>query len=727
VTGFPPIPRNVIGRANRALTKDLLTMDDLRLCPGCFVHPAGDARCRCGYEPEVIDFPSALRPGTVLSRYMLGRVLGRPGGFGITYLAFDPVLNRRLAVKELMPRELVARRPDGHSLQVHTKQDETLFQYTRESFLNEARLVAQFNHPNLVRVLDFFEANGTAYFAMEYYEGETLAEYVHRSGGRLGGDEAVRLVLPLLDALDHIHSFAEPVLHRDIKPTNIYVTGGRTPILLDFGAARVALGQQSQSLSAVLTPGYAPFEQYSSRGNQGPWTDVYGCAATLYFLVTGQAPPEASLRVEEEQVQPPHRLVPELGPALGEAIVRGLGFKPRERPATARAFADLLTGRAAAATELAPDSAVAGRTALAPADATAKGTALAPEDAAEGAVGDPLDRTQLAPNSTADRGAPGWATAKRTEVAPQDRATDATELAPGGGGAAPVAGAGRRGAWSWPVDRRAQAGVLAAAAVLLVAGVGLAVGVRSGEPDGPPPVDAPAFTPPPRADDDPTTTRQAPPPREPDATTGGGGGAPEAPVARAPGPSAAGDGSGTVGVPDGAATPPRASPPDPSPTASAGTGILVVVYGDEPSSARQVETVFLRSLDGRAGLRALDAHSLGIIRGDQAALDAALRGDIGALAALGRRHGAELLVIADLSARAAPSVNRFFAGTAEIDVKMYRASSGSLVDARTFRVGAGGQQNVLATSEAEARAGAARRAADGAAPTLASWVTRAFR
>ena len=167
------------------------------LCPGCFLEPRVEGPCRrCAYEHDPGAFPTALRPGTRLSKYTLGRVLGKPGGFGITYLAFDPVLHRRVAIKELMPRELVARRPDGATVQVHTRDDGETFKYTLASFLNEARLLAQFSHPNVVRVLDYFEGNGTAYFAMECYEGQTLAEHVHRSGGRITGANAVALLLP---------------------------------------------------------------------------------------------------------------------------------------------------------------------------------------------------------------------------------------------------------------------------------------------------------------------------------------------------------------------------------------------------------------------------------------------------------------------------------------------------------------------------------------------------
>lgn len=321
-------------------------MNDSDLCRGCFLSSRTDGRCpRCGYLHDPGAFPTALQPGTVLSKYTLGRVLGKPGGFGITYLSFDSVLQRRLAIKELMPRELVARRPDGATLQVHTREDAETFKNTLASFLKEARLLAQFSHPNVVRVLDYFEANGTAYFAMEYYEGQTLAEYTQRVGGRLKGPEAVSLMLPLLDALGHIHSLSEPILHRDIKPANIYLTKSGTPILLDFGAARATMGQQSRSLSAVLTPGFAPMEQYSTRGKQGPWSDVYGCAATMYYLVAGRVPPEASERSEDPRIEPPRTFAPDLDPHLSDAIVHGLGFKPEQRPQSARAFADFISGR----------------------------------------------------------------------------------------------------------------------------------------------------------------------------------------------------------------------------------------------------------------------------------------------------------------------------------------------------------------------------------------------
>ena len=706
--------------------------DDLRLCPGCFLEPWAGGPCpRCGYTLDPGAYPTALPPGTVVSKYTVGRVLGKPGGFGITYLAFDPILNRRLALKELMPRELVARHPDRETLHVQTRDDEDLFRYTLTSFLNEARLVAQFGHPNLVRVLDYFEANGTAYFAMEYYEGRTLAEHVQASGGRLSGDEAVALILPLLDALDYIHTQDEPVLHRDIKPANIYITGRGTPILLDFGAARVALGQQSRSLSAVLTPGFAPFEQYSTRGNQGPWTDVYGCAATLYFLVTGQAPPEASIRLEDPRVEPPARFAPELSPVVAEAIVRGLGFRPEERPRSAAEFRDLLTGRARAG-ESATEVFVGG----------------------VGAADRPASRGGTIPAGAWDRPtdqAPVGGAERPTEVAPLSGAggfgsttpppgADATVLASAGafpagtGGAAAPSGSGSpTGSASGPGSSsgggsRTKPALLAAAAVLVVASGAWGITRMGGDDAAVDRVLADAAAAAEQAADEAGEAAEAA--GDPDRTTlasqDSGGASAQPPPEGSP---ATGSGAATTPI-DGAvgqrnATPTGVASTGTQPAMVPATGVLVIVYGDDSGGARQVESAVLRSLLGRGNLQALDATALSMIRGDQQAVEAANAGNFSSLAALGREHGAEFLVVGDLTTRAQPSVGQFFAGTAEMDMKMYRVSSGDLVDANTFRIEPG--ETELALSEGEARSRAAQAAGSEAAQAAQAWLARAMR
>jgi serine/threonine protein kinase len=671
--------------------------DELDLCPGCFLEPRTDACPRCTYRHDPDAFPTALRPGTGLSKYALGRVLGKPGGFGITYLAFDPVLHRRVAIKELMPRELVARRPDGVTVHVQTREDSETFKYTLTSFLNEARLLAQFSHPNVVRVLDYFEANGTAYFAMDYYEGQTLAEYAHRAGGRLAGPDAVRVMLPLLDALDHIHSLPEPILHRDIKPANIYLTGRQTPILLDFGAARVAMGQQSRSLSAVLTPGYAPYEQYSTRGKQGPWSDVYACAATLHYLVTGRVPADASERIDDPVIESPRTYAPDLPQALSDAIVYGLGFKPEQRPQSARAFADLIAGRQSA-----------------PLAATHVVTSLSGAGGPGASQPGEMPRTLIEPTVRRDDHA--------TSIAPPSVAAWAPPLPQHPPPAPPLPSA------SSPSRRSPNRMPLLAAAAALVLVVSTAWGVglfqqaedtSAGDAAGsvapkeePAPPTGGAATdrslqtdePSPPAVNEPPAAAEVPTPAPADRTA-----KPPVPDRSAP-PAAA-------GAQDPAPPPPAAAPP---------TGVLVVIRGDDADGVIRAETSILRSLVGRNGLEALDADSLSMLTGNQSALQAAVQGNFAELAAIGRPHGVELMVVGELRARAVPSINRFFTGTAELTVRMYRVSNSRLVDTQTFIVGPGGAQPVLAISEGDARSRAASQAASTAADEVGSWLGRAF-
>lgn len=259
------------------------------VCPGCFRHKGGEiAVCPgCGYDAAASRSPLLLPVLTRLNqRYLVGRTLGKPGGFGVTYLGFDVTLRVSVAIKECCPRELVGRDVSRKTLVPHSQEDGEMFRFGLQAFLDEARTLARFDHANVVRIRDFFEANGTAYLVMDYYEGESLLEYLARHGGRLPWRATLELMLPVLDGLREVHRHG--FLHRDIKPHNIYLTTQGRPILLDFGSARQAMGERSRSLSVVLTEGYAPFEQYHSRGQQGPWTDIYGAAATIYLLLTGR-------------------------------------------------------------------------------------------------------------------------------------------------------------------------------------------------------------------------------------------------------------------------------------------------------------------------------------------------------------------------------------------------------------------------------------------------------
>jgi serine/threonine protein kinase len=312
-------------------------------CSYCFRDRGGAAVCpHCGEdESEAPRSSLALAPGTWLhEQYRVGRVLGS-GGFGVTYLAWDERLETRVAVKEYFPRAHAARGGTGATLVPHSGGDRPLFAYGLEQFLGEARTLARFDHPNIVGVRTYFEANGTGYLVMDYYDGQSLSGYLDgQPGGKLPERRAIQILMPVLDGLRAVH--AEGVLHRDLKPANVYLTSEGRVILLDFGAARAAVGERSQSLSEIYTAGYAPFEQYSRRGQQGPWTDVYACAGTLYRMVTGQAPLDAPERAMGAPLVAAHELEPTVSDRLSRALERGLALRPVDRPQSAQAFQRLL-------------------------------------------------------------------------------------------------------------------------------------------------------------------------------------------------------------------------------------------------------------------------------------------------------------------------------------------------------------------------------------------------
>jgi serine/threonine protein kinase len=317
--------------------------DFANLCPGCFSEkPQGPVCPRCGYDEERERLPPLCLPRRTVLRdqYVIGKPLGRPGGFGITYLAWDIALEIPVAIKEYLPRDLGGRRNGSLAVESHSAEDEVAFRYGIEQFRKEARTLARLDHPNIMRVRSFFEGTGTAYIVMDYYKGQSLPQLLAGRGGRLPEEEAVALLLPILDALGYLH--AQGLLHRDVKPANLYLKADGTPILLDFGAARSALGERTMTLSVLLSPGYAPFEQYSSSGQQGPWTDVYSAAATLYRLVSGEAPPDANGRMEKDRLVPPDQLVPGLSPRLCKALLLGLAPRRQGRLQSASQLRQLL-------------------------------------------------------------------------------------------------------------------------------------------------------------------------------------------------------------------------------------------------------------------------------------------------------------------------------------------------------------------------------------------------
>lgn len=307
-------------------------------CPSCFEVGFVPPNCpTCGYQADKRREGVYLPIGTKLhsGEYLVGKVLGKPGGFGITYLAWDTRLDIKVAIKEYLPFQIAARASDGTSVSIHTQDYMPDFEFGLEKFLEEAKTLAQFRHPNIIRVMNFFRENGTAYMVMDYLEGESLAEYLVRVG-KLTGPDAVALFLPLLDGLSHMH--AKNVLHRDIKPSNIYLTHEGQAILLDFGSARQMLRERSRSLTAVVTPGFAPWEQYHRKGNQGPWTDVYACAATLYFMLTGVVPPDGGERAIGDDMVPIETLVPDIEESISHALSWALLVNIEERTQTADIF-----------------------------------------------------------------------------------------------------------------------------------------------------------------------------------------------------------------------------------------------------------------------------------------------------------------------------------------------------------------------------------------------------
>jgi serine/threonine-protein kinase len=279
-----------------------------------------------------------LPAGTLLAngRYQLQQVLGQ-GGFAITYLALDTQLKRTVAIKELCPQGCIR---DAHNQVAPITLPPDQFAQIRQRFVEEAQLVAQLNHPGIVRIYDVFQQNNTGYMVMEYLHGETLGAKLKRAGGVLPVDEAVDYILQVCDALEVVHRAG--YIHRDIKPDNIIHCADGRLVLIDFGAARHFVANQTATYTVMLTPSYAAPEQYSSAGRLDPRTDIYGLAATLYHLITGVPPLPALDRTSGFDLPPPHLVEPKVGEALSRAIQQGLSMRMDERPASVAAFAQLV-------------------------------------------------------------------------------------------------------------------------------------------------------------------------------------------------------------------------------------------------------------------------------------------------------------------------------------------------------------------------------------------------
>ncbi len=286
------------------------------------------------------DYLHALPAGYRLDEYELVRVLGS-GGFGITYLGYDHHLDKAVAIKEYLPNDLAVR-ADNHSVLPKSSQDKADYEWGLARFLNEAQTLARFDHRHIIKVYRFFRAHGTGYIVMEYAEGETLSEVLQRKG-TLTETELQALLFPILDGLAVVHE--ADVLHRDIKPGNIVIRDDGSPVLIDFGSARQAVAGKSRSVTAIVTPGYAPIEQYSAKGHQGAWTDIYALGAVCYRCLTGEPPDDATERLRDDPLVPAaQRCNGKVSTELLEAIDRALRVEEGERPQSVAAWRTMLVG-----------------------------------------------------------------------------------------------------------------------------------------------------------------------------------------------------------------------------------------------------------------------------------------------------------------------------------------------------------------------------------------------
>ena len=304
------------------------------LCYHCFSEkPVAEKPCpKCGYIYTPNSSPSRhLLPGTILcNRYIVGEELGA-GGFGVTYKCLDMSLGGVCAIKEFFPAAIALRTAPSPAVMVDS---DNLPRYNRfkQRFVSEADLLRRLNHPNIISTYDSFYANNTAYYVMEYCNGVNLRCYSNNFSRRVSYEEGINLLCQVMNGLEYIHS--QGIFHRDIAPDNIYVTNNNNVKILDFGSARSEMEQQNRELSVILKVGYAPLEQYGGRGKQGPYTDIYGLAATFYHLMTQKVPLESTERVVDDGLVPFSSLRPDLPHNLQYCVEQCMALSASARPAS---------------------------------------------------------------------------------------------------------------------------------------------------------------------------------------------------------------------------------------------------------------------------------------------------------------------------------------------------------------------------------------------------------
>ncbi len=319
-----------------------------RLCMGCMKEydDRFDICPHCGYAFDTPPKQSYhIPPGSVLQqRYIVGRAMGF-GGFGITYVGWDYVMSRKVAIKEYLPSEFATRMPTQLKVTVYSGEREEQYKEGLIKTMEEAKRLAKFESvPGIVQIYDCFEENGTSYIIMEFLEGMSLKQYLTEKG-KMTPEQALPVVLQIAAAMEEVHKTG--ILHRDIAPDNIYVLNPEEPDalqvkLLDFGAARYATTKHSKSLSVIIKPGYAPEEQYRSRGDQGSWTDVYALAATLYKMLTGVTPEDAMERSVKDEVKRPSKMGIKLAKPTETALMNALNVKIQDRTQTMEEFSQEL-------------------------------------------------------------------------------------------------------------------------------------------------------------------------------------------------------------------------------------------------------------------------------------------------------------------------------------------------------------------------------------------------
>ena len=293
--------------------------------------PDGAALCPyCNETPSKENPPYCLTAGTVLkNKYIIGNVIGE-GGFGITYAGWDLALGQKIAVKEYYPSICANRSHTGDNQVIPGQASKgQYFRMGKERFTQEAQSAAQFSgEAGIVKILDYFEENDTAYIVMNYVEGGNLGEIV-RSRGKFEPKTFFAAVLPLMRTLEHVHQTG--MIHRDIAPDNIIMSQDGSLTLLDFGSARYYFGAETKSLSVILKQGYAPYEQYSRKGHQGAWTDVYALCATIYKCITGETPPDALDRAINDELKKPSELGVKLSPHIEAVLLNGMAIHFQNR------------------------------------------------------------------------------------------------------------------------------------------------------------------------------------------------------------------------------------------------------------------------------------------------------------------------------------------------------------------------------------------------------------